>query len=78
MGVTTEELNGDVPLLFSYRLEDTGKLFAAERDMAVYEEEVYFPVSYSFLEPLLLDGVLDLVDNGVVGVAHEVEKKAKS
>ena len=78
VGVAAEELDGDVPLLCSDCLEDAGELLGAQRDMTDDEEKVYLSVSYGFLEPLLLDGVLDSLDDGVVRVVLKVEKEAKS
>lgn len=78
MGVTGEELYRDVPLLFSDCLEDTGELLGAERDMTDDKEQVDLPISYSFLKPLLFDGLLHPLDDGVVRITSEVEDEAKS
>ena len=78
VGVAAEELDGDVPLLCSDCLEDAGEFLGAERDMTDDEEKVHLSVSDGFLEPLLLDCVLDSLDDGIVGVVLKIEKEAKS
>lgn len=76
--MAAEELDGDVPLLCSDRLEDAGEFLGAERDMADDEEKVHVSVSYGFLKPLLLDGVLDSLDDGIIGIPLKIEEEAKS
>ena len=78
MSVAAKELNRGIPLLFSDCLEDTGELLGAEWDMTDDEEKVDLSISYSFLKPVLLDGVLYPLDDGVVRVASEIEEEAKS
>ena len=66
VGVSAEELDGSVPLLFTDCFEDAGVLRGAEGDVADDEEEVDVSVVYCVDEPLLLDCVFHFLDYGIV------------
>ncbi len=77
MGVTAEELYGNVPLLRSDRPEDGGIFWGAEWDMPNDEEEVDFSVAHSLLEPLLFDRLFHILNDSITRVACKVVKEAK-
>ena len=78
MQVTTEELNWDIPLLFSDGFEN-GLIFGrVEGSMTSDEEEVNVTVADGFLKPGLLDSLFDFHDLDIVCGVGEIKDEAKS
>lgn len=75
--MTTEELDWDIPLLFSDGFEN-GLIFGrVEGDMTSDEEEVDVTVADSFLKPVLLNSLFDLHDLNIVCGVGEIKDEAK-
>lgn len=74
MGVAAKELDGSVPVRITNSLVDSIELARLRHGhMTRDDEEIDVLVPDGFLEPLLLDCLLNRLDDGVVRIAGKVE-----
>ena len=77
VGVAAEELYGRVPLLAADGFIESVVFRGPEGDVTGDYKKINFAVSDCIFEPFFLDGLLDWLNNGIIGVRGEIENEAK-